>query len=148
MCCNLPELVRSQEHWLWDVARKRNDCLLFSFYCFENPSIALNFGIGPTGPIQMWFSAKCTSPNEQFNLENWKWHMLYVGLQTDFPRLHHKWYDIRLWIWSSAIRTFNSFSLLIFILSAPNVCSLVSSIHSHICTFIFTLSSVRKKTSI
>ncbi len=46
----------------------------FVFYCSENPSIAHSFGT--TGPIQVGFSAKCTSPNEHFNqIENWKCHM-------------------------------------------------------------------------
>ncbi len=51
----------------------------FVFYCSENHSIAHNFGT--TGPIQVRFSAKCTSPNEHFNeIENWKRHMLDFGL--------------------------------------------------------------------
>ncbi len=44
------------------------------FFCSENPSIACN--LGTTGPIQVGFSAKCTSLNEVFNqIENWKCHM-------------------------------------------------------------------------
>ena len=40
------------------------------FYCSENPSIAHN--LGTTGPIEVGFSAKCTSPNECFSqIENW-----------------------------------------------------------------------------
>ncbi len=35
------------------------------FYCSENPSIAHN--LGTTGPIQVGFSAKCTSPNDDIN---------------------------------------------------------------------------------
>ncbi len=69
MCCHLAGSVRSREHWLWDTARKG-----MNFFCFlfENPSIiAHNFRT--TGPIQVGFSAKCTSPNEHFNvLEDWK----------------------------------------------------------------------------
>ena len=39
------------------------------FYCSDNPSIAHNFGT--TGLIQVGFSAKCTSPEEDFNqIEN------------------------------------------------------------------------------
>ncbi len=34
----------------------------FVFCCFENPSIAPNFGT--TGAIQVGFSANCTFPNE------------------------------------------------------------------------------------
>ena len=30
MCCNLAESFGSREHWLWDIARKRNKFLLFS----------------------------------------------------------------------------------------------------------------------
>ncbi len=52
---------------------QKKECVSFVFYCFENPSIA-NFGT--TGLIQVGFSAKCTSPNENFNqVENWKCHM-------------------------------------------------------------------------
>ncbi len=44
------------------------------FYCSENPSISHN--LGTTGPNQVGFSAKCTSPNEDFNqIENWKCQM-------------------------------------------------------------------------
>ncbi len=40
-----------------------------NFYCSENPSIAHN--LGTTGPIQVGFSAKCTSTNKDFNqIEN------------------------------------------------------------------------------
>ncbi len=61
---------------------------LFVFSCFENPSIAHTFGT--TCPIQVGFSAKCISPNEHHfdQIENRKCHMF--GLQTDFPRSHHK----------------------------------------------------------
>ncbi len=41
----------------------------FLFYCFENPSIAHNFGT--TILIQVRISAKCISPNEHFSqIEN------------------------------------------------------------------------------
>ena len=46
------------------------------FYCFENPSIAHN--LGTTGPIQVGFSAKCTSPSEHFN--HTKCHMFEFRL--------------------------------------------------------------------
>ena len=51
----------------------------FVFYCFEYPSIAHNFGT--TGPIQVGFSTKCTSPYEQFNqIEIWKCDMFDVRM--------------------------------------------------------------------
>ena len=53
-----------------------------SFYCFENPSIAHNFGT--TGWIQVGFSMclkRCTSPNEHFNqIQSWKCHMFNFRL--------------------------------------------------------------------
>ncbi len=63
MCCDLAESVGSWEHWLWDSQTK--EWISFVFFCFANPSIVHNFGT--TGPIQVGFSAKCTSRNEQFN---------------------------------------------------------------------------------
>ncbi len=75
-------------HVLWSsgISRKLGESIVrysqkeelmnfvFVFYCFENSSIAHNFG--NTGPIQVGFSAKCTSPKEHFNqIENWKCHM-------------------------------------------------------------------------
>ncbi len=63
MCYNLVESLRSREHWLWDIARKRDYFLLFSIVLRILP-IARNFGT--TDPTQMRFSAKCTSPNEHF----------------------------------------------------------------------------------
>ncbi len=60
------------------IARKRNEflnCFLLfweSFNC-SNP--------GTTGPIQVGVSAKCTSPNEDFNqIKNWKCHLCYFRL--------------------------------------------------------------------
>ncbi len=54
-------------------SQKRKWISIF-FYCSESPSIAHD--LGTTGPIQMGFSAKCTSPNEDINqIENWKYHM-------------------------------------------------------------------------
>ncbi len=56
----------------------------FCFYCFENLSIAHNFGT--TGPIQVGFSAKCTSPNARFNqIENL---MLFDFLQIASHIVH------------------------------------------------------------
>ncbi len=66
MCCDLVGSVGSRQHWLWDIARKKE------WICFENHSIAHN--LGTTGPILVGFSAKCTCPNEHFN-QNWKCHM-------------------------------------------------------------------------
>ncbi len=78
--------VGSRQHWLWDIARKRNEFLLFS-NCSENPSIAHN--LGTTGPIQVRFSAKCTSSSEHFNqIENWKCH-IHVQVLIDPARWHH-----------------------------------------------------------
>ncbi len=73
ICCDLVESVGSWENWLWDTARKRNEFLWFS--AFWESFNCYNFGT--TGLIQMGFSAKFTSPNEDFNqIENWKCHML------------------------------------------------------------------------
>ena len=45
----------------------------FVSYCSDNLSI---YNFGTTGLIQVRFSAKCNSPNENFNeIENWKCHM-------------------------------------------------------------------------
>ena len=77
------ESVGSREYWLWDilVARKRNKFLLsIVFYCFENSSIAHN--LGTTGPIQVGFSGKCTSPNENFN-QILKLKMSHARVPTD-----------------------------------------------------------------
>ncbi len=82
MCWNLAGSVRSPQHWLWDIARKK--WISIVFYCSENPPIAHN--LGTAGPIQVGFSAKCTSPNEHFNQ---KLKMSHVRVPTDFPRSHH-----------------------------------------------------------
>ncbi len=47
------------------------------FFCFVLFLESFN-NFGTTGPIQMGFSAKCTSPNEHFTfsqIENWKCYM-------------------------------------------------------------------------
>ncbi len=60
------------------------------FYCYKNPSIAHN--LWTTGPIQVGFSAKCTSLSEHFNqTENWKCR-IHVRAPTDPARSHHKWW--------------------------------------------------------
>ena len=81
MCCDLAGSVGSQKHWLWDIARKRNKFLLFSIVL----RILVAHNLGITGPIQVGFSAKCTSPNEDFNQIK-KLKMSHVLLPTDFPR--------------------------------------------------------------
>ena len=87
MCCNLAvaESVRSREHWLWDTARKRNVFLLFSIVL---GIFQLLYNFGTTGPIQVRFSATCTSPDEDFK-SNRTLKMSHVWLPTDFPRSHH-----------------------------------------------------------
>ncbi len=65
--------VRIGTHWLWDIARKRNKFLLFSLVLI----LQLPITSEPLVSIQVGFSAKCTSPNEDFNIiEYWKSHML------------------------------------------------------------------------
>ena len=61
---------------------QKKDCTSFVFSCFENPSVAHNFG------TLVWFrwGFQQTSPNEHFNQ---KLKMSHVILQTDFPRSHH-----------------------------------------------------------
>ena len=56
--------VGSQQYWLWDIARRRNEFLLFSFV-LRIPQLLII--LETTGPIQVGFSEKCTSPNEHFN---------------------------------------------------------------------------------
>ncbi len=77
LCCNLARSVGSRAHWFWDTARKRNAFLCFPlFWEFSN---CYNFGT--TGPIQVGFSTKCTSPNDDFDqIENWKCHMFNFRL--------------------------------------------------------------------
>ena len=67
-------------NWYWEKARKRNSWVSFVFNCSENHSIAHIFGT--TSPIQVGFSAKCTSPNGHINkiLKKWKSHKLKFGL--------------------------------------------------------------------
>ncbi len=79
MCYNLAGSVESQELWLWDTARTRN---FFCFLLFWESFNSYNFGT--TGPIQVRFSAKCTSPNEDFNQIN-----KLFDIPTDSPISHH-----------------------------------------------------------
>ncbi len=71
-CCYLTGSGISPQHWISDTARKRI-CFPFVFYCFENLSIVITL---EALIYFRWFSAKCTSPNEDFNqIKNWKCHM-------------------------------------------------------------------------
>ena len=77
MCCDLVGSVGSREYWLWDIAWKRNAFILFSIVL----RIFSCYNFGTTGPIQAGFSAKCTSPNEDFNeVENSKCRMFNFRL--------------------------------------------------------------------
>ena len=58
---------------------QKKEFISIVFYCSENPSIA--HSLGNTGPMQVGFSAKCTSPNEDFNeVKSWKCHMCIFRL--------------------------------------------------------------------
>ena len=73
LCCVLAGSVRSRKHWLWDIARKRNEFPLFSVVL---RILHLLIALRTTEPIQMGFSANCTTPKENFNqIEHWKCHM-------------------------------------------------------------------------
>ena len=77
MCRDLVESVRSQEHWLWDIARKRNDFLLFSIILR-----ILQLFITLESLVQFRWGFQQNVPNEHSNqIENWKCH---VWLQIDF----------------------------------------------------------------
>ncbi len=53
---------------------QKKEWISFVFYCFENLCYCYNFTT--TAQIQMGFSSKCTSPNEDFNhTENRKFLM-------------------------------------------------------------------------
>ena len=63
------------------------------FYCFKNPLIACKFGT--TYPIQVGFSAKCTSPIKHSNqIENWKCHMFKFRLIALDHNHHHITYNM------------------------------------------------------
>ncbi len=69
MCCDLARSVEDQSAALIVRDSQKRKLITIVFYCSENPSNAHN--LGTTGPIQMGFSAKCTSPGEHFNqIEN------------------------------------------------------------------------------
>ncbi len=57
---------------------QKEEWISFVLYCFESPSIAHNFGT--TGPIQVKFSAKCTSLSKWALQSNRKLKMSYVRL--------------------------------------------------------------------
>ena len=48
---------------------QKKEWISFVFYCFENPSIAHNFGT--TGQTQVGFSVKCTSSNKKVDFQNY-----------------------------------------------------------------------------
>ena len=77
MCCDLVESVRSREHCEIQPEKRMH---FFCFQLFWEYFTCYNFGT--TGPIQVGFSAKRTSPNKDFKqIENWK--MAHVRLPTD-----------------------------------------------------------------
>ena len=74
----------------------KKECVSFVFYCFENLSIAGTLE-SLVRFIQVGFSTKCISPNEDFNqIEN---KMSHVRLPTDSPRSHshHKYDSKKVW---------------------------------------------------
>ena len=74
MYCDLARSVGSREHKLWDVQPEK-ERHFFCFLLFWKSFNCYNFGT--TILIQVGFSAKCTSPNEDFNqIENWKCYMI------------------------------------------------------------------------
>ena len=82
MCYDLTESVRSQEHWLRDIASKRNGFLLFSTVL----------------RIQVGFPAKCTPSNEHLNqIENWKCHMFDFRL-ISLDRITYGDFGTRSWV--------------------------------------------------
>ena len=73
MCCDLSGSVGSRQHWLWDIASKRNEFLLFSIVL---KTLQLLIALEPLDQLKWRFLAKCTSPSENFNqIENWECHM-------------------------------------------------------------------------
>ena len=53
---------------------QKNECISSCFLSFWESFNCYNFNT--TGPFQVGVSAKCTSPNDDFNqTENWKFHM-------------------------------------------------------------------------
>ena len=69
----------------WEIKPEKGIKFLV-FYCFENPSIAHNFGTTGSDLSEVF---------SKMNLSKWvlqsirKLKMLQVRLQSDFPRLHH-----------------------------------------------------------
>ncbi len=104
MCCDLAESVGSQDHWLWDTARKIE--YFCCFLLFWESLTCYNFGT--TGLIQVRFSAQCTSSNEHFNwikTENVTFDFrlmsldyIYWGTQTIL--------SLSLWLYRQNIRTY------------------------------------------
>ncbi len=74
MCCDLVESVRSWQHWLWDMARKRNDFLLLFWESFNCSLLWNHWNTG--GVFRLMYSS-----HEHFNqIENWKCHMFNFRL--------------------------------------------------------------------
>ncbi len=86
-----------------EYSQKRNVVLLF-FQLFWESFNYYNFGT--TGPIQVRFSAKCTSPNEDFNqIENWKCQMFDFRL-IPLDRLTYIYW--LLWVFYKQINWFQT----------------------------------------
>ncbi len=68
-CANMIYVLQSKgisrKSAAWIVRYSQKKKLISIVFCSKNPSIAHN--LGTTGPIQVGISAKCTSPNEDFN---------------------------------------------------------------------------------
>ncbi len=70
MCCDLAGSVRSRQHWLWDIARKINEFLLFSFVprilqllITLEPLDQFKWGFQWNVPLQMSTSIKSKTEN-------------------------------------------------------------------------------------
>ncbi len=73
LCYDLVESVQSREHWLWYVARRRTEFLLFSIVL---RILQLPKTLEPLVRFRWVIHPKCTSPNEHFNhIEDWKCHI-------------------------------------------------------------------------
>ncbi len=86
MCCDLAGSVRSIDSEI----QPEKEMYFFCFLLFWESFNCCNFG--NTGPIQVAFSTKCTSPNEDF-WSNRKLKMSYIRLLTNSPRSHHTFWN-------------------------------------------------------
>ncbi len=78
---------------------QKKECISFVFYCLENLSIAIT--LQPLVRFQVEFSAKCTSPNEDFNqVENWKCHMFDFRLVLLDRITNINWQLCWMWMWT------------------------------------------------